>query len=144
MNKRSWAELGIARSETAVRKYKRSNSVLMENVSKVLDPPKMMKFEDPLPPLIIQENLWQLCYLISNLDCFKFWETCCANCILYFRIPIRIFLLKKVQCACGYASNPSFWVCFIDNKIGLIVYIVFLQSRVKCHWNCWFTHACFI
>ncbi|XP_078330429.1 uncharacterized protein LOC111100766 [Crassostrea virginica] len=33
------------RSETAVRKYKRSNSVLMENVSKVLDPPKMMKFE---------------------------------------------------------------------------------------------------
>ena len=29
----------------------------MENVSKVLDPPKMMKFEDPLPPVIIQENL---------------------------------------------------------------------------------------
>ena len=45
------------RSETAVQKYKRSNSVLMENESKVLDPPKMMKFEDPLPPLIIQENL---------------------------------------------------------------------------------------
>ena len=45
------------RSETAVRKYKRSNSVLMENVSKVLDPPKMMKFEDPLTPVIIQDNL---------------------------------------------------------------------------------------
>ncbi|XP_048775614.2 uncharacterized protein LOC125680217 [Ostrea edulis] len=45
------------RSETAVRKYKRSNSVLLENVSKVLDPPKMMKFEEPLPPVINQENL---------------------------------------------------------------------------------------
>ena len=45
------------RSETAVRKYKRTNSVLMKNVSNVLDPPKMMKFEDPLPPMIIQENL---------------------------------------------------------------------------------------
>ena len=30
--------------------------------------------------------------------------------------------------------------CFVslcrEMKIGLIVYIVFLQSRVKCHWNC--------
>ena len=32
-------------SETAVRKYLLSNSVLLENVSKVLDPPKTMKFE---------------------------------------------------------------------------------------------------
>ena len=33
------------RSETAVRKYMRSKSALMEIVSKVLDSPKMMKFE---------------------------------------------------------------------------------------------------
>jgi integrase len=34
------------RVEAAVRKYKRSKFVLQENVSKVLDSPKITKFED--------------------------------------------------------------------------------------------------
>ena len=37
------------RSETVVRKYKRSNSVLMENVSKVLNPPKDDEIRRPTP-----------------------------------------------------------------------------------------------
>ena len=65
-------------------------------------------------------------------------------CIILNCETVRIFWLKKVQCEYAYASNPSIWVCFIDNKIGLIVYVVFLQSRVKCHWNCWFNLACMV
>lgn len=38
------------RSESAVRKYKRTNSVLQESVSKVLDPPKKTKCEIALTP----------------------------------------------------------------------------------------------
>ncbi|XP_052679523.1 uncharacterized protein LOC128160267 isoform X1 [Crassostrea angulata] len=40
------------RSESAVRKYKRTNSVLQESVSKVLDPPKKTKCEIALTPEI--------------------------------------------------------------------------------------------